>query len=325
MAQTRAAPPRRPAAAGTATVRLTQDVYYAGNVTGAIPQEQPGPRSPTATLLEQVNRDVPDVIPDVSPGERAHEMNTGGDLAGYLSTGQWALKRIRLALLGAQKTSVASILDLPCGHGRFLRMLKAEFPHAKLTAADIDHEGVDFCARTFGAVPVYSALDPAETEIAGPFDLIWCASLFTHMNRDGWERFLRFFESQLAVGGVLIFTTLGRFAAEELCRPRLNSFGLTDAQLDNVLAAYDDSGFGYSNYAFEAEESLSLPAEYGISIASASWVCGLLERETPWLDLLSYTQAGFGRRWGRVRPANGLNDQDVVACIRADNQVRASG
>jgi SAM-dependent methyltransferase len=291
-------------------------------MTGAIPQEQPDPRSPTATLLEQVNRDVPDVIPDVSPGERAHEMSTGGGLAGYLSTGQWALKRIRLALLAAQKPSVASILDLPCGHGRFLRMLKAEFPHAKLTAADIDRGGVDFCARTFGAVPVYSALDPGETEIAGPFDLIWCASLFTHMNRDGWERFLRFFESQLEVGGVLIFTTLGRFAAEKLCRPRLNSFGLTDAQLDHVLAAHDDSGFGYSNY--PELERLSLPAEYGIAIASASWVCGLLEREAPGLDLLAYTHGGFGRRWGRVRPANGLNDQDMVACVRADNQVRFS-
>ena len=47
------------------------------------------------------------------------------------------------------------MLDFACGHGRVMRTLKAAFPDALLTACDIDRDGVDFCARTFGAAPVY--------------------------------------------------------------------------------------------------------------------------------------------------------------------------
>jgi SAM-dependent methyltransferase len=274
------------------------------------------------SLFESLNRDVPGVIEQVSPLERAHNVNEGrpADLAGYLSTAQWCLKRMRLSLLAAQKTEVRRVLDLPCGFGRMLRTIKAEFPDAELTACDIDPNAVDYCAETFGATPVYSSTNIDALEIEGPFDLIWCASLFTHLDRAGWVAFLKLFESLLSPGGVLIFTVHGRFVAEQLFRPRFDLYGLTEEEVTEILRDYDETGFGYSDYPAPEEwlASISLPRNYGISLSSSAWVCELLAKEAPTLDLLTFMAGGAGRRWGPNRPANGLNLQDMVSCIGMD-------
>ena len=137
----------------------------------------------------------------------------------YLRSGQKALDCIRLGMVAAGKTTVASALDLPSGHGRVLRWIKAEFPDARLGAGDIDHDGVDFCAATFGATPVYGHEDPADIEIDSPYELIWCGSLFTHLPPERWEGFLALFERALAPEGLLVFTTHGRRIAERIRDP----------------------------------------------------------------------------------------------------------
>ena len=92
-------------------------------------------------------------------------------------------------------------------------------PSARLGAGDIDHDGVDFCAATFGATPVYGREDPADVEIDAPYELIWCGSLFTHLPPERWEGFLALFERALAPGGLLVFTTHGRRIAERIRDP----------------------------------------------------------------------------------------------------------
>ena len=84
---------------------------------------------------------------------------------------------------------MSEILDLPCGHGRVMRWLRATFPKASLTACDIDGDGVSFCAETFGARPALSSTDP-EDLVLGTFDLIWCGSLLTHLRPGDWDRWL---------------------------------------------------------------------------------------------------------------------------------------
>ena len=91
-------------------------------------------------------------------------------------------------MLAAQKETATNILDLPSGYGRVMRFLKAEFPEAALTACDVIREGVDFCARTFGARAIYGKEDPSELELDERFDLIWCGSLLTHVDEENWGR-----------------------------------------------------------------------------------------------------------------------------------------
>jgi SAM-dependent methyltransferase len=263
------------------------------------------------------DHDVPNVIETVSPREMMDNLHQGGRLEDYLETGQWIMKRIRHILLLAGKADITRILDLPCGYGRVARWLRADFPKARLVVCDIDREAVDFCAETFDAKPVYGAERPQSIEVPGRFDLIWCGSLVTHLDRPGCIDFLRFFESVLNPGGVLVFTTQGRFIADKFHRQGIQQ-DLTDEQSAALLRSYDEHGFGYTDYEdAEALDALSLPRRYGLTLASPSWVCRLLEEQAPKLDLLSFTAGGFRMRWGApIVPSNGLNAQDFVSCIR---------
>lgn len=241
------------------------------------------------------------VVEDVSPRDHMFRVRQR-----YLRSGQKALDCIRLGMLAAGRTTVASALDLPSGHGRVLRWIKAEFPDARLGAGDIDHDGVEFCAATFGATPVYGREDPADVEIDAPYELIWCGSLFTHLPPERWEGFLALFERALVPGGLLVFTTHGRRIAERIRDPETGGQYLKEpADREHVLSDYEQDGLGYCDYTFSDEyrESLALPRSYGISLVRPSVVCAMLERR-PQLELVGFTEGRF-------------NGQDVVSVVRS--------
>jgi SAM-dependent methyltransferase len=146
------------------------------------------------------------VIRTVSPDDDMFDRS----LDEYIETGREALRLISLAALAVPKTGFQRILDLPCGYGRVLRVLRAAFPRSEITACDLDKRAVDFCAETFGAVTAYSDRDPSRIMLSGQFDLIWCGSLLTHLDVDHWTGFLDLFERVLAPYGVLALTTHGR-------------------------------------------------------------------------------------------------------------------
>jgi SAM-dependent methyltransferase len=229
------------------------------------------------------------VIKEVSPDDWMYRKSGES----YFATGRNALKSIRLAMLESGKSSFESILDFGCGFGRVLRMLKAAFPEARLTACDIRRDGVDFCAAVLGATPVYSSLDVNEIDLEGPFDLIFCGSVFTHFDAGLWSTFLPYFESLLMDQGLILFTTQGRRTAD-LFRRRELEWGLTEEGIQKMLSDYDDTGFGFSSY--------SGNHELGISLSKPSWVLAQIEK-LPSLRLVTYRELILPR-------------QDTVGCIR---------
>jgi CBS domain-containing protein/SAM-dependent methyltransferase len=259
--------------------------------------------------LAEIGPDAERLVEDISPDDQMHELG----LPSYLWTGVAALQPIRLALAAAGRDSVGNLLDFGSGHGRVLRALKAAFPDARLTACDLDPDAVDFCARTFGASPVYSNVDPARIRIDDRFDLIWSGSLFTHIDAPRWPGFLERLASLLAPGGVLVFTTAGRSVAAEMregagehvftpsgrsvaAEMREGEYrGLTADLARGLVEDFDRTGFGYRDYPGQTG--------YGHSRAAPSWVCGQVER-TAGIELLGYTERGWNGR------------QDTVACIR---------
>ena len=245
--------------------------------------------------LERYPEDVIEVISDRDHMFRVKER--------YLRSGRTGLDCIRLGMLAADRATVGSALDLPSGHGRVLRWIKAEFPHARLGACDIDHDGVDFCAATFGAEPVYGHEDPDDIEIPAPYELIWCGSLFTHLPPARWDGFLDLFERALEPGGLVVFTTHGRRIADRLRDPEARRV-YNPIDHDALVAEYEREGVGYAEYAHDPEyrERLSLPSNYGISLASPAVITGMLERR-PALRLAGFVEGRF-------------NDQDVVSAVR---------
>lgn len=208
----------------------------------------------------------------------------------YFRVGRSALEWIAHSLRAARKDSreVRSVLDLPCGYGRVLRYLRAAFPRAEITACDLLRDGVDFCAETFGARPLYSDEDPAKIPLAREaYDLVWVGSLLTHLDARRWPPFLELFRASLRPGGVLVFTTCGRHAYDQSVRQQTLP--------PSVVYRYQRTGFGYADYAG--------CAGYGNSLCSAAWVLGQVEGLDE-MRLALYSE----RAWD--------GNQDVFACVR---------
>lgn len=146
----------------------------------------------------------------------------------YFDVGLSALRCVRLALASAGKTIVDKILDLPCGHGRVMRILRAEYPQAEIHACDLLTAGVEFCRKHLDAVPIPSNPDPKKVRLKGPYDLIWVGSLFTHFDASRWPAFLQLLHGSLADNGVCVVTTHGRGAAK-LIRNGKTSYGLSNS------------------------------------------------------------------------------------------------
>jgi SAM-dependent methyltransferase len=240
------------------------------------------------------------VCAEIAPGD---EMFTG-DRGHYFGVGESACHCIHSALDTARKPAreIRRILDLPCGHGRVMRFLKVAFPHAPLTACDLNRGAVDFCARTFGAEPVYSDSDVNRIPLREKFDLIWCGSLLTHLSAELCASLVRWFNSRLNLGAFLIFTVHGRWVERSLATGRYK-YGLPDERVGALLKDYDHSGFGYADYPGQRK--------YGISVCSPAYVVGKLV-SLPDLKLVTYHEKGWD------------NHQDVV-CLQKQGPTESLG
>jgi SAM-dependent methyltransferase len=171
-----------------------------------------------------------DLNTEISPSDSMYMGSRGA----YVVAGVSALECVRDALKSVEKSTVTRILDLPCGAGRVLRVLRAAFPDANLTACDLDRDGVDFCANVLGAKPVYSRSAPDEVELDGGFDLIWCGSLFTHLDARRWPAFFDLLGQALSPGGLLVLTTHGRHPPHVLRRLANASAEWIRSQIDQI-------------------------------------------------------------------------------------------
>jgi SAM-dependent methyltransferase len=196
----------------------------------------------------------------------------------YFERGHDALRSILDALDGAVPTR---ILDLPCGHGRVLRWLRAQWPQAEITACDLNRDGVDFCASEFGAEPLYSDTEPERIALQGSYDLIWCGSLLTHVDAPMWRRFLALFAEHL--DGLLVFTTAGRQVAELMREGELSD----NCDAEALLRSYDATGFGYADY----HPRYRLPPDYGLARATPEWVRSFLAPMP--FELVSFVERGW--------------------------------
>ncbi len=219
-----------------------------------------------------------------------------GNADHYFDVGASALHCIKAAIAAADRdpASIRTILDLPCGHGRVTRFLRKAFPTARLTACDLQAEGVAFCARTFGAEPVVSAKAVADIPLQGPFDLIWCGSLLTHLREEACLDFLRFFRGLLAPDGVLVVTVHGRATEAELANGRSRA-DLDPASVSRLLAECRARGFAYVDYAGQSD--------YGFSLVRRDYLTGHL-LSAAGLRLVDYQEKSWDFR------------QDVLALRR---------
>ena len=225
---------------------------------------------------------------------RLHHADTmyAGDASHYLKVGLSASRCIREALRHtAKESAIESILDFPAGYGRVLRFIRAMFPEADITAAEIESDSLAFCRRTFSVDTFLSKTDINTLSLPKQFNLIWCGSLFTHISEPIAVDLLQFFYDHLSDQGVCIFTTHGQYPIEQL-RNGKNTYGLTDDASQQVVREVEKQGYGYADY--------SHTPGYGVSAVSCSRMLALADQVGQWYNVL-FSERGWD------------NHQDVYA------------
>jgi SAM-dependent methyltransferase len=127
----------------------------------------------------------------------------------YFLSGQKALVSLKniLADQGMSFKDTTSLLEFASGYGRITRFLVTRIAPQKITVSDIDSAAVRFNSATFGTSPLVSTQNPSNFICTRKFQLIFVASLFTHLNYALWVPWLKRLYELLEPGGLLIFST----------------------------------------------------------------------------------------------------------------------
>lgn len=221
------------------------------------------------------------------------QMWKGGE-SWYFPVGLAGLRLVQNAVSLSGLREVRTILDLPCGHGRVARYLRAGYPEAQLYFCDIDESGVDFCAQTFAGIGIVSKRNLNDVDLPKPLDIIWVGSLFTHLDEAHARTWLAYLCEHLSADGVLVATFAGDFVA------RLHKENPAfDAK---AIADFEALGWGYAPYgvANDCGQALSKPGKV-IEIASSIAGVRILHfAERGWADrqdVLVLTKCDRLRPW----------------------------
>lgn len=93
--------------------------------------------------------------------------------------------------------------------------LRGRWPDLKVTGCDVDERGVRWCQQHLGdsRSVVNDALPPSPFQ-EGAFDLVWCGSVYTHLDENRQDRWLAEMRRILRPGGILLASVHGRHCWE---------------------------------------------------------------------------------------------------------------
>ena len=160
------------------------------------------------------------------------------------------------------------IPDVPvltaAGYGRFTRFLPSLFSAGLVTVSDIDKNAVDFCREKIRVNGFYSTEDPQKLVIENKYDVIWVASLFSHLTLHSWEAWIKKLYDMLSEKGILIFSTHG-----------CHCFAVLDASTKQDVL-HLEHGF----YFLKQSELSNLSTEiYGTAYVTEEFVTKIVEKD----------------------------------------------
>lgn len=136
-------------------------------------------------------------------------------LRDYFADGWRTLSELMLLLEAVDKPLLRTprVLEFASGHGRFTRHLVKAVGASRVTVSDVVPSAVEFSQSNFGVQGFLSASVPEDVRWPQQYELVFVLSLFSHLPRSTWSRWLRVLQDAVAPGGVLVFSTHGLKAA----------------------------------------------------------------------------------------------------------------
>ncbi len=136
-------------------------------------------------------------------------------LRDYFADGWRTMSELMLLLESVQRPllGMGSVLEFASGHGRFTRHLIQALGADRVTVSDVVSDAVAFARDTLGAPGFVSAARPEVLDWPRRYDLVFVLSLFSHLPRASWGRWLARLYDAVEPGGVLVFSTHGEEAA----------------------------------------------------------------------------------------------------------------
>jgi SAM-dependent methyltransferase len=134
----------------------------------------------------------------------------------YLTGGDLMTRDLEAALRdqGRDLSQLDSFLEFASGYGRCTRFLVMRLSPPKVTVSDINRSAVDFARETFGVSGFYSTESASDLDPPQQYEVVFVASLFSHLAIEHWSAWLRRLYEMLAPGGLLIFSTHGPYARD---------------------------------------------------------------------------------------------------------------
>lgn len=134
----------------------------------------------------------------------------------YLKSGDHMLSALTTVLEYQRRdlASVRSFLEFASGFGRFTRFLIMRLGRERVTVSDIDRAATDFAREAFGVAGFYSSESAQDVVLPGSYEVVFVASLFSHLSIEHWSPWLQRLYEVVEPGGVLIFSAHGQYARD---------------------------------------------------------------------------------------------------------------
>lgn len=222
------------------------------------------------------------------------------DINHYMSVAESAMKNIEESLKIADISfdSLNSVLDIPSGYGRVLRLLTSKVPPEKITACEIEESAIEFCEKEFGCKKFLSNEDLSLVHFPEKYSLIWVGSLFTHLDEKGFVDLFKLLFNALENKGILLFTTLGKYSVENFQQYWGIQEAIPKEELERLLVA--NEGFYFTPYVNVKS--------YGTTISLKEYVSSLANRLFgKEARIFRYVERGWD------------NHQDVFSIQKIDN------
>ena len=134
------------------------------------------------------------------------------DVPGFVAGGKRTAEDIETALAqgGSSIDEIGRALDFGCGCGRLLLEAVDRWPHIRWSGSDVDERAIKWCESHLpGARVLVNPPLPPLPFADGEFDLIWCGSVFTHLDEARQDAWLTDLKRTLAPGGHLLASVHG--------------------------------------------------------------------------------------------------------------------